>query len=65
MNKITQGFVILASVTVIGASATVVYALVKGRMIIADQLNDLNKKTASKKADLDRLLEAATALLKD
>ena len=65
MNKITQGFIILASVTVIGASATVVYALVKGRMIIADQFNDLNKKTASKKADLDRLLEAVTALLKD
>ena len=65
MSWITQGFIIAASISTIGASVAVVYALIKGRSIIANQLAELNKKTASKKAELDRLVDAAAALIKD
>lgn len=65
MSWITQGFVIAASISTIGASVAVVYALIKGRSIVENQLAELNKKTASKKAELDRLVDAAAALIKD
>ena len=65
MSWITQGFVIAASISVISASAAVVYALLKGRTIVAQQLAELDKKTKSKKAELDRLVDAAAALIKD
>lgn len=65
MSWITQGFVIAASISTIGASVAVVYALIKGRRILDQQLNELNSKTKSKKAELDRLVDAAAALIKD
>lgn len=65
MSWITQGFVIAASISTIGASVAVVYTLIKGRSIVENQLAELNKKTASKKAELDRLVDAAAALIKD
>ena len=65
MSWITQGFVIAASFSVISASAAVVYALLKGRTIVEQQLAELDKKTKSKKAELDRLVDAAAALIKD
>ena len=65
MSWITQGFVIAASITTIGASVAVVYALIKARTILDKQLTELNKKTAAKKVELDRLVDAAAALIKD
>ena len=65
MSWITQGFVIAASISAISASAAVVYALIKGRTIVEQQLAELDKKTKSKKAELDRLVDAAAALIKD
>lgn len=65
MSWITQGFIIAASISTIGASVAVVYALIKGRSIVENQLAELNKKTVSKKAELDRLVDAAAALIKD
>ena len=65
MSWITQGFVIAASISTIGASVIVVYALIKGRSIVENQLAELDKKTKSKKAELDRLVDAAAALIKD
>ena len=65
MSWITQGFVIAASISVISASAAVVYALIKGRTIVEQQLAEFDKKTKSKKAELDRLVDAAAALIKD
>lgn len=65
MSWITQGFVIAASISVIGASASVIYALIKGRTIVEQQLNELDKKTKSKKAELDRLVDAVAGFVKD
>lgn len=72
MSWITQGFVIAASISTIGASVAVVYALIKGRSIVETQLSELNDKVTevtlkskAKKAELDRLVDAAAALIKD
>lgn len=65
MSWITQGFVIAASISTIGASVAVVYALIKGRTMLDKQFVEINKKTAAKKAELDRLVDAAAALIKD
>ena len=65
MSWITQGFVIAASISAIGASVAVVYALLKGRTIVEQQLEELNSKVVSKKAELSKLVDAAAALIKD
>lgn len=65
MSWITQGFVIAASISTIAASVAVMYALVKGRTLVEKQLAELETKTKSKKAELDRLVDAAAALIKD
>lgn len=68
MSWITQGFVIAASLSVMGASAAIVYSLFKGRAVVEraeKQLLDLNAKTKAKRAELNRLVDAAANLIKE
>lgn len=68
MSWITQGFIIAASISVIGASGAIVYSLIKGRAIVEraeKQLLDLNAKTKAKRAELNRLVDAAATLIKE
>lgn len=68
MSWITQGFVIAASISVMGASAAVIYSLIKGRAIVGQaekQLTELSGKAEAKRAELNRLVDAAAAFIKE
>lgn len=68
MSWITQGFVIVASISVIGASAAVVYSLVKGRVILSQankQLTNLSEKTQAKRAELNGIVDALANFIKE
>lgn len=65
MSWLTQGFLIGASLSIMVTSGVVIYALFQGRTIVEQQLAELDKTTKRKKAELDRLVDAAAALIKD
>ena len=65
MSWITQGFLIGASLSIMVTSGVVIYSLIKGRAIVEQQLAELDKTTKRKKAELDHLVDAAAALIKD
>ena len=68
VSWITQGFVIAASISVIGASAAVVYSLIKGRAILGQantQLVELTEKTQAKRTELNGIVDALATFIKE